>query len=347
MAKSKPKRQRKRRPGGRPCRWALRERLSAEEREFERAVAEMNRPAQEALSPDTSPERIATLLVEDFEDLPSPVGFVQTLKEHGSSERVSAVAAEARRLAPGSVTALTIAAEVARTVDRDLERASALLDQALEVYVDPDGVAELAQHMLEAERATDALVLLQERLLDEPEDEDSQEVCGWTLERIHRRLQEGEKLEREEREALARFSGRGLLYRFREALGRYVEERPELQELIVVTVGMWLEELREAEEDEHAGGEMGGDGLEERYEGIPRLAIERAWLLEGEVYEDEEDDFQSELAPELKQSGAPLALLATDPDTSPELARPRACGFRPAATACGRSQIPIPPRACG
>lgn len=289
----------------------------------------MNRRTQEALSPDTSPERIATLLVEDFEHLPSPVGFVQTLKEHGSSERVSAV-------------------EVAPTVDRDLERASALLDQALEVYVDPDGVAELAQHMLEAEWATDALVLLQERLLDEPEDEDSQEVCGLTLERIHRRLQEGEKLEREERETLARFSDRGLLYRFREALGGYVEERPELQELIAVTVGMWLEELREAEEHEHAGSEMGGDGLEERYEDILRLAIEHAWLLEGDVYEDEEDDhFQSELAPELKQSGAPLALLAADPDTSPELARPARLWLQTCGYGLWQVSDPDTARACG
>jgi len=168
--------------------------------------------------------------VEDLEDLPSSVGVARTQDESGSSERAGSVAAEVQRLAPRSVAALTVAAEVARTVERDLERASALLDVVLEVYLDSAAVrSSLSTCMLEAERAKDALALLQERLLHEPEDEAAQEVCAWTLERIQLRLQAREKLEPEEQEALARFSDRGLLYRPREALVGYVEERPGLR----------------------------------------------------------------------------------------------------------------------
>ncbi len=327
MGKSGRKRQRKRRPQGHPAQRAPRERRPAAELELERATAEIKRRAQEAHSPDTSPERVAAILVEDFGDLPAPVGFAQALRETGSSERAGAVAAEAQRLAPGSVTALTIAAEVARTVEGDRDRARALLDEALNAQVDPDGRAELARHLLEDERPIDALALLEEHLTDEPEDEEAQEARAGVLEGIHRRRRAGEKLERDEEEALARFSDRDLFYRLREAMGEYVEARPDLQQAIAVNVRMWLEELREAEEDGGAGGfeleNTDADGPEDRIEGILRLAIEHAWLL-GDEDEDEDVDDGDELgfepAPELEESGAPIAQLATDPDTLPALA---------------------------
>lgn len=63
----------------------------------------------------------------------------------------------------------------------DLGRESSLLDEALDAYVDPDGAAELAQHLLEAERATDAVALAEEQLIDEPEDEDAQQVRAFPL----------------------------------------------------------------------------------------------------------------------------------------------------------------------
>jgi hypothetical protein len=51
----------------------------------------------------------------------------------------------------------------------------------------------------------------------------------------------------------------------------------------------------------------------------PGFAIEHAWLMDGVPDEDEGDDFGFELEPELQQLGAPLALLATDPDVPPEI----------------------------
>src|ERR1019366_3129137 len=77
VAKSKRKRQqRKRRPGGHPARRtpaSLRSPAEIEmEREAELAFPEAQRRYEEALSPDTPTERVAALVVEEFEDLPPP-----------------------------------------------------------------------------------------------------------------------------------------------------------------------------------------------------------------------------------------------------------------------------------
>jgi hypothetical protein len=47
--------------------------------------------------------------------------------------------------------------------------------------------------------------------------------------------------------------------------------------------------------------------------------MEHAWLLDGDADEDEGAGLAPELEPEVEQSGAPLALLATDPDVSAEI----------------------------
>lgn len=93
MAKSRRKRRRKRGPT--PPQ-AQRRRLSEEERalaeqerEIERALAEVQRRAAAARAPDTPPEVVAAILAEDFGEMPSPVGFTETLAEQ-SSERARA-----------------------------------------------------------------------------------------------------------------------------------------------------------------------------------------------------------------------------------------------------------------
>jgi hypothetical protein len=320
MAKSK-KRKRRRKRGGRrgPQQPAPRKRLTPEEREIEQALAEAERRAREALSPDTPPKRVAELLVEEFDDLPSPVGLALTLRERGSDERARTVASEAQRLARGSVTALTFAAEVARAVDRDREGAAALLDDALDAYVDPSGVAALAQHLAEAGQLLDSLALVEEHLREEPDDEDAEAVRARALEQLHQRALSGEKLAKAEKAALERFCDRGLLYRLREELDDFVEGRPELQEAIAAAVRSWLDELEEDEDVSLEGlmdVETESDGLAERRDGIARLAIEHAWLLD-----DGEEEVEPEPEPEPEESDAPLALLAGDSGTEPALAQ--------------------------
>ena len=247
------------------------------EREAELAFAEAQRRSEEALSSDTPTERVAALVVEEFEDLPSPPGLAIRLRRDGSEERARAVAAEVQRLAPGSVTALTLAAEIAGGFDEDHDRAADLLDEALDASADPAGTVGLAQHMLAAGRQLDAIELVREVLDDEPEDEDAQAVYGWALEELHRR--------------------RGAREQLHAAEGR--------------------------EADDDFGPETDD---EERSEALLRFAIEHAWLMDGDSDEDEGDDFGFELEPALEQSGAPLALLATDPDVPPEIRARRRSG---------------------
>ena len=116
---------------------------SAAELELERTAelgfAEARRRSEEALSPDTSPARVAALVVEEFEDLPSPPGLAIRLRRDGSEERAKAVAAEVQRLAAASVSAVTLPGEVAGAFDYDPGRVDELLDEALDAFVDPDG----------------------------------------------------------------------------------------------------------------------------------------------------------------------------------------------------------------
>src|ERR1035437_4300794 len=112
VAKSKRKRQqRKRRPGGHPARRTPASLRSPAEIEMEReaglALPEAQRRYEEALSPDTPTERVAALVVEEFEDLPSPPGLAIRLRRDGSEERARAVAAEVQRIAPRGGTAPT------------------------------------------------------------------------------------------------------------------------------------------------------------------------------------------------------------------------------------------------
>jgi hypothetical protein len=292
------------------------------ERAAELAYAEAQRRYEAVLSPDTPAERVAALVVEEFEDLPSPPGLAIRLRRDGSEERARAVAAEVQRLAPGSVTALTLAAEIAGAFDEDRDRAADLLGEALDAPTDPAGTVELAEHMLAAGRPLDAIELVREVLNDEPEEEDAQEVYGWVLEELHRRRGAGEKLGRAECAELDRFADRTGLYALRDAMRVLVEERrPELRGLVAGIVGEWMEQLRAAE-GRDADDDFGPDtDDEERSEALLRFAIERAWLMDGDPDDDEGegDDFRVELEAEFEQSGAPLALLATDPDVPPEI----------------------------
>jgi hypothetical protein len=101
---------------------------------------------------------------------------------------------------------------------------------------------------------------------------------------------------------------------------RVEERRPELRVLLADSIRGWMEQLEEARggesEDDFA---LGPDQDEERSEALFRLAVEHAWLLDGDADEDEGDGLALVPEPELEESGAPLALLATDPDVSPEI----------------------------
>ncbi len=321
MAKSRRKRERKR-PGRAGRQRPSPHRPSDLDREIERVAAEIRRRATEAHSPDTPPERVAAILVEDFEGLPSPVGFALILQESGSTERVLAVAKEVQRLAPGSLAALTFAADIARTITSDLEQTVTLLNEALECDIEPEGAGSMGEHLLGAGMVLRALDIVEEHLLEDPDDEIAQEVRVAALEHLHNRLEAGDALDQVERQVLARFAERELLYRLRDAMSELSARRPELLELMALTTREWLDEV---DEDELSSVEellgRADDAIDDRVEGLVRMAIERAWLRESEDEdEDEDDEVRIEAEPELEDSTSPLALLATEPSTPLEIA---------------------------
>lgn len=312
MAKSKKpkskKRGRGRRPGrstgvgGHPHRI---DRPTPEELELERLLADVQERAREAHAPDTAPGRVAEILAEDFAAMPAPVGIVQTLVERGSDERASAVGSELRRRAGGTITALTFDAELARAVDGDPGRSDELLEQALDSDLDPDATGPLAEHMLAAGRTLDALGLAEDALAEDPRGEAEQATMAEALWQLHARRVAGEKLAAAERKALARFADRTVLYELREALGRYVEARSELQQICAEEVRDWDQELPE-----------GASLLDPAYEGLFGLAVEQAWLLEESENEELDDSWFENLA----EPTSAIQLFAADPETPRGLA---------------------------
>lgn len=172
-------------PQAQPRRLSEEEReLAAHKREIERALAEIQRRAAAARAPDTPPEVVAAILAEDFGEMPSPVGFTETLAEQ-SFERARAVAAEVWRLAPGSLVALTFTAEVARIVDGDLERSVALLEEAIDADGDSGAPGAMGMHLIGAGMSLEALETARECLDDDPGDDTGQTVLAAALGRLH------------------------------------------------------------------------------------------------------------------------------------------------------------------
>jgi hypothetical protein len=360
---SKRKRNRSRRrsgaTGGPPPQASGSRSRSPEARELDRMIRRLTDRVREAHDPATSPERAAEILLEDFEASPAPPGFVQNLAQRTSVKHVKAVVAATIAQAPGSITALTAEAEVARTLDDDPDRARELVQSTLSAELDPDGSAFMAEHLLAVGLRAEALGVLQRRLRVEPEDEEAHGLFARLIEDLHGARLAGAELHRSERQALEHFDDRALLYRLRDALAALVERQPELTRLIATTVRDWLEDASTSDPDGSYA--LGGDEDEEsaapdeRVEGIIRMAVERAWLRSSEELDEDEEEWDDdlelddldldelELAPdeidlddiglipgeeededpdvEWERSATPLALLARDPATAPELAR--------------------------
>lgn len=323
MAK-RPKRKRARRRRGGGTRG---ERVS-ERVLIEGVVGEIRRRATEAQDPATPPDRVAAIVAEDFDGMPAPLGLVRMLAERGSPERAGVVVERVALLAPGSVTALTLQAEAARVLEGDRERAERLLDEALDAGWDPSARVMLGGHLLEADRAVEALELAGEELLDNPLDGPAQTLYAQALVAVHARGVDGEELGPRAHAALERFRDRTPIYQLRAELARLVESDPELLRRQAETVREWLEDTSGEDRDlalELTGAEGERPGTEQ--EAIAQMAIERSWLMEPDDDLDENDDGdeqawleRDEGDPDLSESRSPVALLARAENTSAEVA---------------------------
>jgi hypothetical protein len=314
---AKPKRRgpkQRKRPGGHPARRGM----SHEQREFETAAVYIRRRANEAYSPDTPPQRVAEIIVEDFDGLATPVGLTEALSERVSVEHTRAVLAAVLDRAPGTVTALALAAEASRILDGDLVRARELLDHALEIST-ADSDATLAEHLLEAGEPAITAELLVEALAEDPEDEAHHALYAQALEAIHARTPPGRRLRREERSVLERFADRSLLYRLRDELREFTDATPQLTRHMAETIREWLFEAEMLPEPLDP---IRGDEPDLSQEALAAMAVEHSWLTAAADDDaDEEGDSRDTPALPFPDSGTPLAALAARPQTPPDVAQ--------------------------
>jgi hypothetical protein len=299
-SRSKPKASKSKRD-----RRVARARAAREGRRVVVAEREARRRIEELFSDDTPVERSAELLLERLGEGPVPARFSRFLAIGGSEERARAVAEAVARRSPDSAAALTLAADVALHVDEDPRAASRLLDRALEAgggELDPAG---LASHLVGAGRVADGLRLVEDLLVDEPDDDEAQEVRAEALEIAFERRCTGaaprscpcwsgrawvDCCAAAEAAALERFADREPLYGLRRAMLQFVATDATVGVVVDEAVEEWLKRA--------------GPGDDAR-EALRSAAIEHAWI----VGSDEGDPHDSD---------APLALLADRPETPAE-----------------------------
>lgn len=279
---------------------ARRARAARRERHAVQAERELDRRIEQLVGADTPPESAAAAWLEKLEGTALPARATRMFELGGSVTQARAVAAAMESQAPGSLPALTLAADVALQLDGDARRASALIDRALESNADAEARRTLALHLLELRRLAESMSITSERLLEDPGDETDQEMCAAALVLARRRLTGESEAPGEcpcwsgrswtdccrpdEEEALARFEDRGELERLCGEVRRFTASAPGVDAAIAQHVEEWLASSEPFAPD---GGSR---------EDLIETATESGWLVAGEHEDDDED--------------APLALFA-------------------------------------
>jgi hypothetical protein len=312
----------------------------------------------DVFSIDTPVEHSAEALVKRYGLGPVPTGVGGLLEDIGSAERARAVADEVARRFPDSLCSLTLAAEVARLVDKAADRAGELLGQARAAATDPGDLAGLADHYLGLGRLAEVFDLVMPRLAEAPKDACAQRVYATALEEAHERALAvaagpdgpggpggpdcvpdtcpcrsgrdwSDCCRLGEQAALDRFGARQALHTLREAIAGYVERAP-----FAATVDSWVGEWVAKFED---ASDVSIDGME----GLDRLMAENAWIAVdtgsdgagGHAGADTGDDADSDDRTPLHVSSAIRRLRRS-------WRRPAGSGSTMGRTGCGRSTAP-------
>jgi hypothetical protein len=287
------------------------------------ATRAAERRLDELFGSELPPQRSAEIMLERLEGGAVPTGVSRFFALAGSVERAQDVSRAMSELAPDSVCALTLAADVATHVERDDQQASGLLDRALAQTDDLDDRVRIAGQLTRLGRPADALAIVEQLHADEPEDEDLQAIRAAALMVAYERVTaepEDPDLPDEcpcwsgqpwteccrpaEEAALERFADRGRLSTLRSAIDRYVALGSDHRSAVADDVRRWLEAAQVTDQQL-------ADPADLR-----RMAEEHAWLI------GPEDNDPS--PGQLLDSDSPLASFAADPSTpSPQAAAAR------------------------
>lgn len=248
----------------------------------------IERRLDELFGAETPPERSAELIVERFGPGSAvPAGVARLFIAGSSIERARQVADAVTALAPGSVCALTLAADVAWHLDRDDRLASSLIDRALALTTQDADRVILADQLVGLGRAADALTIVEDLHLHDLQDEDVEAIRAAALTLAWQRatgdaddehVPEGEcpcwsgRPWRDccrpgETAAIERFEDRTNLTNLRSAVERYIDRERRLRASVADDVRRWAE-------DASVAGELAAD-LDE----VRRIAAEHSWLV--------------------------------------------------------------------
>jgi hypothetical protein len=302
----------------------------AAEQAREEEIAAGEQLLTDLFASETPVERSAEVLVERFGRGPVPTGVGSLLAGTGSPERARAVADEVARRVPGSLCALTLAADVARFVNQATGQATEPEDQAADqleraraAATDPKDRAELADHFRVAGRLAETFDLVLPWLAEVPADQSALEIYAAALCSAHDRAASAgvgrggadgtpdacpcrsgrdwsDCCRPGEQAALRRFGDRQALYTLREAISSYVERSPSFAAAVHAWVGDWA-----------AAVEKDSDTPFEDLDGFVDIATEYAWLR---------GNMGADAAHADKADWSPLRAFVCDPETPPGLA---------------------------
>ncbi|HEV7175480.1 MAG TPA: hypothetical protein VGN29_08300 [Solirubrobacteraceae bacterium] len=271
---------------------------------------------EELFGADTPPRRSAELIIERLGAGAVPAGISRFFIVAGSTERAREVSEAVTELSPDSVCALSFAADVAAHLDRDDRMASQLLDRALALTDDDANRVTLADHLVRLGRAADALSIVEELHLDDPQDDDLEAIRAAALMLAWQRASAGpddehlpdecpcwsdrpwlECCQPAEAAAIARFDDRSELTQLQIAIERYVDGEPVLRAAVA-------DDVRRCLEASTICGEPVADAGE-----VTRIGARHAWLIGAEDLDPEPGQL-ARFDPD-----SPLASFAGDPST--------------------------------
>ncbi len=271
-----------------------RAKVSRESRREAVAQRAAERRLEELFGADTPPQRSAELIIERLGAGAVPAGISRFFIIAGSIERAREVSEAVAGLSPDSVCALSFAADVAGHLDRDDRKASQLLDRALALTDDDANRVTLADHLVRLGRATDALSIVEELHLDDPQDDDLEAIRAAALMLAWQRASAGpddeqvpdecpcwsgrpwlECCQPAEVAAIASFEDRTELTQLQFAVERYVDGKPALRAAVA-------DEVRRCLEASTIAGEPVADANEVR-----RIGAQHVWLIGAEDLDPE------------------------------------------------------------